>query len=172
MSTLPSRFFEYKNLVVNTAGKYGYDSSLLAAQVHQESAWNPGAVSSCGAKGLMQFMDGTWKEYGSGDPFNPAASLDAGVRYMRFLFAKYQDIKLALAAYNTGPGNLNKAISRAGSKTWSEVEKYLPNETRNYVPRILSLQGIYKTIGELKGAIPIGAILLLVSGFIMLRRCV
>lgn len=168
---IPSRFLQYKALVQAAAARYGWDAALLAAQAHAESAWNEKAVSSCGAQGLMQFMPATWKEYGKGNPFDPAASLDAGTRYMKALYAQFKDMRLALAAYNAGPGNVNKAISRAGNRNWSEVEPFLPKETRNYVPKILQFQGIYKALGQIKAALPTGLVVLLIlGGAFMVRR--
>lgn len=142
----PKGFFTYRPLLEATAARYGYDAALLAAQAHQESAFQPGAVSSAGARGLMQFMPATWRELGRGkDIHDPASSLDAGVRYMVGLLNQFGDVRMALAAYNCGAGNLTKAAKRAGSWAWEKLSAMLPLETQRYVPAILTLREGYAT---------------------------
>lgn len=144
-------FLDLKPLIEAAARAYGYDAALLAAQAHQESAFNPKAVSRVGAKGLMQFMPATWGEWGQGkDPFDPEASLDAGIRYMRMLLARYRGAAdpeaLALAAYNGGMGTVDAAIRKTGRTDWDGIAATLPAETRAYAPAILSRRIFYKTI--------------------------
>lgn len=169
----PTGFFTYRPLVEATAARYGYDAALLAAQAHQESAFRPDAISPAGARGLMQFMPATWGDVGRGaDIFDPAASLDAGVRYMQGLLNQFGDVRLALAAYNTGAGNVLKAAKRAGSWAWEKLSELLPLETRKYVPAILTLrQGYAAAYGLAKAAVPgiLVAVLALV-GILTLRR--
>lgn len=106
-----------------------------------ESALNPTAVSRAGATGLWQFMLRTGKVYGLhidsliDERRDPRKSSDAMCRYFKDMYALYGDWMLAIAAYNCGPGNVNKAIRRSGGKTdfW-EIYQYLPRETRSYVP--------------------------------------
>lgn len=176
---IPSSFFQYLGLIQATAARYGWDPTLLAAQIHQESAFNARAVSPCGAQGLAQFMPGTWKDYGKGDPFDPEAALDASVRLMKDLYKKFGDIRLALAAYNCGAGNVTKAAAKAGSPVWENLEAYLPSETRAYVPAILQKQSLYKTVQDLaqgaadtgKAALEIAPYVLLgLLGVVLLRR--
>lgn len=169
---IPKAFFEYKALVEAAAARHNYDPALLAAQAHQESAWKPNAVSHCGAQGLMQFMPGTWKQMGKGDPFNPADSLAAGVRYMVALLNQLGDVRLALAAYNWGIGNLTKAMNKAKSKDWDKVSEFAPKETRDYVPKILGRVPLYRTVlGIVKNAIPAGLVVLVaVLGVLAVRR--
>ncbi|MFA8449650.1 MAG: LysM peptidoglycan-binding domain-containing protein [Bacteroidales bacterium] len=111
-----------------------------------ESALNPTAGSHAGAKGLWQFMYYTGKKYGLNattlidDRFDPTKSTDAACRYLRDLYNIYKDWSLALAAYNSGPGNVNKAIRRAGGvKNYWAVWPFLPRETRNYVPAFIAV---------------------------------
>jgi len=114
-----------------------------------ESALNPSAVSRAGAKGLWQFMYGTGKIYGLEsssfieDRFDPYKATVAASRHLRDLYNIYGDWFLALAAYNSGPGNVNKAIRRAGGiKDYWAIWDYLPAETRGYVPAFIAVNYI------------------------------
>ncbi|MCC8034365.1 MAG: transglycosylase SLT domain-containing protein [Rikenellaceae bacterium] len=110
-----------------------------------ESALNPTAVSRMGASGLWQFMHGTGRAYGleitsyHDERYDPVASTRAACRFLKDLYRMYGDWTLALAAYNCGPGNVNKAIKRAGgeAKTFWDIYEYLPRETRGYVPAFI-----------------------------------
>lgn len=110
-----------------------------------ESALNPNAVSRVGATGLWQFMYPTGKMYGLevntfiDERRDPVKSTIAAANYLKDLHKIYNDWELALAAYNCGPGNVNKAIRRSGGKTsfW-EIYNYLPKETRGYVPAFIA----------------------------------
>jgi membrane-bound lytic murein transglycosylase D len=111
-----------------------------------ESALNPVAISPAGAGGLWQFMVSTGKMYGlnvssyQDDRFDPYKSTDAACRFLNFLYKTYGDWQLVLAAYNSGPGNVNKAIRRSGGKMdfWS-IKPYLPKETQGYVPAFIAV---------------------------------
>jgi membrane-bound lytic murein transglycosylase D len=110
-----------------------------------ESALNPNAVSRVGATGLWQFMFPTGKMYGLevntfiDERRDPVKSTHAAAQYLRDLHKIYDDWALALAAYNCGPGNVNKAIRRSGGKKdfW-EIYDFLPKETRGYVPGFIA----------------------------------
>lgn len=111
-----------------------------------ESALNATAGSKAGAKGLWQFMRGTGIEYGLkvssliDDRFDPDKETDAACRYLKNLYARYGDWFLVLAAYNSGPGTVNKAIIRAGGvKNYWAIWPYLPTETRGYVPAFIAV---------------------------------
>ncbi len=105
-----------------------------------ESALNPTAVSRAGAKGMWQFMSKTAKSYGLeinsyvDERFDPFKSSDAAARYLEDLYRVFGDWNLAISSYNCGPGNVNKAIRRSGSRKFWSVYDYLPRETRGYVP--------------------------------------
>lgn len=106
-----------------------------------ESALNPQAVSRVGATGLWQFMHGTGKIYGLtinslvDERHDPLKSSDAAARYLRDLYDIFDDWTLAIAAYNCGPKNVNKAITRSGGRrSFWEIYNYLPRETRGYIP--------------------------------------
>ena len=106
-----------------------------------ESALNPVAVSRVGATGMWQFMLRTGRHYGLtintyvDERRDPIVSAHAAAKYLNALYARFNDWTLALAAYNCGEGNVEKAIKRAdGKKDYWEIYPYLPKETRNYVP--------------------------------------
>ncbi len=110
-----------------------------------ESALNPQAVSRMGASGLWQFMYSTGKLYDLrinslvDERRDPVKSSKAAANYLRDLYGIYKDWTLAIAAYNCGPGNINKAIRRAGGKTdYWEIYEYLPKETRGYIPAYIA----------------------------------
>ena len=110
-----------------------------------ESALNPSAVSRAGASGLWQFMLNTGKIYGLesnslvDERRDPIKATWAAARYLKDMYAIYQDWNLVIAAYNCGPGTINKAIRRAGGKTdYWEIYNYLPKETRGYVPAFIA----------------------------------
>ena len=111
-----------------------------------ESALNPTAGSKAGAKGLWQFMRGTGAEYGLrvstlvDDRFDPEKETEAACQYLKSLYARYGDWFLVLAAYNSGPGTVNKAIVRAGgTRNYWAIWPYLPAETRGYVPAFIAV---------------------------------
>ena len=112
---------------------------LIQAVIRTESAGNPKATSKAGATGLMQLMPDTAREL-KVDPTNPFENVDGGTRYLKQMQNKYKDNALALAAYNAGPGNVDKAIARAKKAglpaTFSGIFKFLPEETQNYVPTV------------------------------------
>jgi membrane-bound lytic murein transglycosylase D len=113
----------------------------LHAMAIIESALRSTAVSRAGAAGLWQFMPTTGRSYGLqinsmvDERFDPVKSTKAACRFMKDLYNMYNDWSLAIAAYNCGPGNVNKAIYRAGGKRdfWS-IYPFLPKETRAYLP--------------------------------------
>lgn len=110
-----------------------------------ESAWRPKAMSWAAASGLWQFIPGTGRAYGlrqtawvdERNSFEKATR--ASARYLKDLTKRYNgDWNLAMAAYNTGPGNIDRAISRAGSANFWKIYPYIAQETKNYVPNILA----------------------------------
>ena len=120
-----------------------------------ESALNPVAISRAGAGGLWQFMVGTGKMYGldvssyQDERFDPYKSTDAACRYLKSLYKTFGNWELALAAYNSGPGNVNKAIRRSGGKKdfWA-IKAFLPKETQGYVPAFIAVNYVMNYASE------------------------
>ena len=120
-----------------------------------ESALNPSARSRVGATGLWQFMYSTGKIYGLDvnsfvdERRDPYQSTVAACRYMSNLYKMYGDWNLVLAAYNSGPGNVNKAIRRSGGhRDYWKIRRYLPRETRGYVPAFIAVNYIMNYAAE------------------------
>ena len=117
------------------AAKYGLDPALLRGLIRAESNFNPNAGSPAGAQGLTQLMPGTARSLGVANPFDPAQAIDGGARYLRQQLDRFGgDERLGLAAYNAGPG----AVQRFGG-----VPPYA--ETRNYVERVLGYAAQYRS---------------------------
>jgi len=138
----------YFPLIEDALAKYNIPLELKYLAI-VESALNPTAISRAGAAGLWQFMPGTGKMYGlditsyQDERFDPIKETEAACKYLRFLYNTFGDWNLALAAYNSGPGNVNKAIRRAGGKKdfWA-IKQFLPKETQGYVPAFIAVNYI------------------------------
>lgn len=125
---------EYEPIINSCALQYGVDKSLIKAVIHAESGYNPNAVSSKGARGLMQLMPKTAQGLKVANTFDPEENIRGGVRYLRFLLDTCKgDVSLALAAYNAG---LSKVAQYGGIPPYGE--------TQNYVSRVLSYQRSYQ----------------------------
>ena len=117
---------QYDDLIEHHAANHGLSADLVRAVIQAESGFNPRAVSPRGAIGLMQLMPATARELGVSDPFRPDDNIRGGVSYLAQLVARFdQNLELALAAYNAGPGNVER---------YGAVPPF--RETRAYVKKI------------------------------------
>lgn len=135
----------YFPIFERTLAKYGLPDELKYLSII-ESALNPRAISRATAVGLWQFMSATGRFYDLhqdwyiDERMDPEQATDAACRYLRDLYGMFHDWELALAAYNTGPGNVKRAIRRSGyKKSFWEIYNYLPRETRSYVPQFVAM---------------------------------
>jgi soluble lytic murein transglycosylase-like protein len=137
--TLPISDPKIEDVIQQMAARHGVDPNLIKAIIKTESNNNPKAVSSKGARGLMQLMPPTARDLGVTNSLDPAQNVDGGVRYLKQLMAQYGgNLELSLAAYNAGPG----AVGRHGG-----VPPY--RETQQYVKKIGTLYGSLRTQAEM-----------------------
>jgi soluble lytic murein transglycosylase-like protein len=119
-------------IIGKASRRYNVEPGLIKAVIKAESNFNPNAVSPAGARGLMQLMPGTARGLGVTDSFNPEQNVMAGTRFLRQMLDRYDgNLDSALAAYNWGPGNVDKKGS------------FLPRETRAYLAKVKSLYSDY-----------------------------
>jgi hypothetical protein len=119
-------------VILRASQKFGVDAGLIRAVIQAESDFNPQAVSHAGARGLMQLMPATARSLGVSDSFDPEQNVMAGTRFLKDLLQRYGgDVDSALAAYNWGPGNVDKRPD------------HLPRETRTYLARVKQLYASY-----------------------------
>ena len=121
--------------IINKASrKYGVDVGLIRAVIKAESDFNPQAVSHAGARGLMQLMPATARSLGVNDSFDPEQNVMGGTRFLKDMLQRYNgNVDAALAAYNWGPGNVDKRPD------------HLPRETREYLARVKQLYASYSS---------------------------
>lgn len=126
---------EYRQAIAAAAEHSGLPEGVLAAQINQESQWDPNAVSPAGAQGLSQFMPDTWDQFGDGaDPFDPFSAIEAQGRYLKNLHtqtsslaeSENEAIRLTLAAYNAGPGAV---LEHQGIPPFQETQQYVQKIT-------------------------------------------
>ena len=134
--TLAAREMRYWPVVRRLSEREGMDPALVMAVVHVESGFDTNAQSERGAKGLMQITPATAEELGLNNPADPEANLRAGIRYLSSLKKTFQDdMVLTLAAYNAGPGK----VQRAG-RAMPDIE-----ETRDFVSQVLTQADLYRS---------------------------
>lgn len=124
----------YAGAINQIAGQYGLDPNLMHAVISAESGYNPNAVSPAGAMGIMQLMPATAQRFGVINPYDPVANMHGGARYLRFLINLFNDLNLALAAYNAG----ENAVARYGNT----IPPY--SETQTYVTRVRQFYDQYR----------------------------
>ena len=129
--------------VSRAAYQTGLDPALIYAVIQTESSFRPDAVSSAGAQGLMQLMPGTAVSVGVTDSFDIYQNVRGGSMYLSQLLERFGDVRLALAAYNTGPGR----IGRLGITNADDPQQYeqISQRVRNYVDRVLKYYEMYKS---------------------------
>jgi membrane-bound lytic murein transglycosylase F len=179
---LDTRLPRYIDIIKKEAERYDFDWRFIAAVVYQESHYNPRARSYTGVKGLMQVTLRTAREMGIENRLDPAQSIHAGVKYMRKMYERFDDIDrrrdrllIALASYNVGYGHVRDAQTIARRKgldpeKWSSLKKTLPllrykkyyttvrygyargTEPVRYVERILTYYDILRKKGTLEMA--------------------
>lgn len=137
--TIPTRKYHSDTswldpIISKASSRYGVDSSLIRAVIKAESNFNPQAVSHAGARGLMQLMPATARSLGVTDSFDPEQNIMGGTRFLKDMLQRYNgDVDAALAAYNWGPGNVDKRPD------------HLPRETRDYLARVKQLYTSYNS---------------------------
>lgn len=134
---ISKRLPRYSRLIKAAAHKHGFDWHLIAAQIYQESHFNPQAKSRAGARGMMQILPGTARSLGLKNSYDAVENINAGVRYLKTLYDNYRNIAdydrmmLALAAYNAGRGHVEDARRLAAQKglnpdSWESLRNTLP----------------------------------------------
>lgn len=133
-SVAPKTKDEKINSAIEQASKkYGVDAKLISSLIKQESDFNPNAKSSAGAMGLMQLMPCNVEDFGVKNPYDIFENIDAGTRELRGYLKRYNgNIELSLAAYNAGPGTLEKRGVTSVDDIWK-----LPSETRTHVKKVM-----------------------------------
>ena len=158
LSNLMDRAKYYFPLFEEKLDKYNLPLEIKYLAI-VESALKPNSISPTGAKGLWQFIYTTGKQYELevnslvDERFDPIKSTEAACLYLQSLYKTFNDWDLALAAYNSGPGNVAKAIRRSdGNKNYWEIRKYLPKETQGYLPAFYATFYIfeYKDFHQIK----------------------
>ncbi len=133
----------YDGLIKSAAQQNGLEEALIKAVIQAESSYRADAVSSAGAEGLMQLMPGTAASLGVTNSFDPAENISGGSKYLKSLIDRFGDLRLALAAYNTGPGRIS-GLNIADPDDASEYAK-ISERVRNYVSKVLSNYEAYRS---------------------------
>lgn len=134
----------YDAIVQSAASAYGLEPNLIKAVIQAESSFRPEAVSSSGAEGLMQLKPGTAGSLGVTDSFDPAQNIMGGAAYIRKQLDRFGDLRLALAAYNTGPGAISRmSQSEDGSYSYTQ----LGAEEQRYVDKVFAYWNTFNSKG-------------------------
>jgi len=122
-------FDTLRPLMARASEATGLPIALIDAVIRTESGYRPNAVSRTGAKGLMQLMPGTARQMGVHDPFDPGQNILGGARYLRRMYDRFGSLRLAIAAYNAGPGNVKK---HGGVPPFRETRRYVKAVLQRY----------------------------------------
>ncbi|WP_270179647.1 lytic transglycosylase domain-containing protein [Alkalihalobacillus sp. CinArs1] len=126
-----TKSLEIDGYIQQLSDEHQVDSKLVHSIIKQESGYNPSAVSHAGAVGLMQLMPATARGLGIEDPFDAKQNIEGGVKYIKQMLSKYGgNTELALAAYNAGPGNVDKY---GGIPPFKETQNYVSKVMKNYL---------------------------------------
>lgn len=141
--TMEEKAAAYSDIIDSASQKYGVDSSLIKGIIQAESSFNERSLSSAGAQGLMQLMPGTAATVGVTDSYDPAQNIDGGTNYISQMIDRYNgDVKLALVAYNCGPGR----VAQDGVTSSSDANyANLPKAARDYADKVLAYASNYAT---------------------------
>ncbi len=134
---------KYLPVAQSAASQYGIPWQLLAAQIQQESAWNPSVISSAGAIGISQFEPSTASSIGV-NPYNPYSAIPGMAELMSQYHNQYGSWQEALAAYNAGPEAVDQSLQQQSNYGGYWLD-YLPSQTQNYVPKIIANSGLVLT---------------------------
>lgn len=130
LTKMPGKISDFDDIVNKAASAFNLPAKLIKSVIQKESNFNPNAVSSAGASGLMQLMPNTARSLGVTNVFDPAENIFAGSRYLKQMMDKYENnIELALAAYNAGPGNVDKY---GGIPPFKETQNYVKKVTSSF----------------------------------------
>lgn len=129
-----SRLDKFQPIIENASSLFGVDQDLIKSIITVESAAKPDAVSSAGAKGLMQLMDGTASDLGIQNVFSPNENILGGTKYLKNMIDRFGDKELALAAYNAGPANILK---------YGDIPPF--PETQSYVKKVNKYLDLFKS---------------------------
>lgn len=138
---------EYEPAIRAAAARYDLPPELIAGVIWQESRGNPRAVSHCGAMGMMQLMPATAANLGVNNAFDPIQNIDGGAKYLRQMYDKFGRVDFAVAAYNSGPGNVAK---------FNGIPPF--KETQDYVPKVLGFANSFRVANAFAQTTPSNAV--------------
>jgi len=136
---------QVNSIITQVAAEQNMDPNLIRAVVMTESSFRTDAVSRCGAEGLMQLMPGTAKELGVADSFDPLQNVRGGTAYLKKQIERFGDVRVALAAYNTGPGRVGR-LNITDPNDPAEYNK-ISEGVRGYVDKVMKYYQQYRAQG-------------------------